>query len=103
MSKAFSVQSLFEKLKSFGSDRPGAHEEVSRLKQIENRSQTKVKTDEARRVQDAVADKQRVTVKESALRWSNNPDRGMKQEIRQHHQMGGVEKAFEIDPMLGLQ
>lgn len=101
MSK-FSVQGFFEKLKSFSSDRPSAHHEVSRLKQIENRSQTKVKTDEERRIQDALADKQRVTVKESALRWSNNPDRAIKQEIRQHHQMGGVEKSFEIDPMLGL-
>ena len=44
----------------------------------------------------------RQTVRENALRWSNNPDAHLTQEIRNIDQLAGVSKGFEIDPMANM-
>ena len=50
---------------------------------------------------DSIA-RQKQTVNEHNLRWSTNPDKGIRQDIRGAHQMGGVAKGFEIDPLGNL-
>jgi len=83
-----------------------SHEEQvprNRLKQIENRgnSLTQEVSDADAQLIDSVS-RQKQTVSENLLRWSNNPDKGIRQEIRQIHQLGGVAKGYSIDPLEGL-
>ena len=83
-----------------------SHEEQvprSRLKQIESRSNalTPDVSDADAQLIDSVS-RQKTTVSENLLRWSNNPDKGIRQEIRQIHQLGGVAKGYSIDPLEGL-
>jgi hypothetical protein len=68
---------------------------LSRLKQIESRSREVVESD----LIDPLS-MQRTTVREAAIRWSNNPGAFVKQQILAPHQMSGNKMSnFEIDPM----
>jgi len=83
-----------------------AHEDqvpAHRLKQLETRSAglTEGVTCEDEQLIDSIA-RQKTTVSENLLHWSCNPDKGMRQEIRQVHQLGGVAKGFSIDPLTDL-
>lgn len=71
---------------------------ISRLKQIESRSR-----DVAAAGDEDLLDPlslQRTTVREVAIRWSNNPNAFARQQILAPHQMSGNKNSnFEIDPM----
>ncbi len=69
---------------------------LARLKQMESRC----KETEANLI-DSVS-RQKTTVREAAVRWSNNPDSYVRQQILKPHQMLGNSSNFEIDPMANL-
>ena len=75
----------------------------NRVKQLENRGGglTEAVNESQMELIDSIAS-QKTTISENLLRWSNNPDKGMRQEIRGVHQMGGVAKGFAIDPLADL-
>jgi hypothetical protein len=85
-----------------------AHEDHlprARMRQIESRMPN-VQVLQATKGDDSCGDLtdaavlQRVTVVDNSLRWSSNPDKAIKQEIRKANDMSGVVKGFSIDPLL---
>jgi hypothetical protein len=107
MYKKQSVLTLWGQIKSaLAGEEISSHEDQvprNRLKQMENRSGslTEAASDCDMQLIDSIA-RQKQTVSENLLRWSTNPDKGLRQEIRGTHQMGGVAKGFAIDPLADL-
>ncbi|MBU6452247.1 MAG: hypothetical protein KGS72_10740 [Cyanobacteria bacterium REEB67] len=84
------------------------HLPQARLRQMESRSNAAILEAEAvprgavrpeAELIDSLAS-QRATVCDNQLRWSCNPDKGIKQEIRKGHQLSGVARGFSIDPLV---
>jgi hypothetical protein len=87
-------------------DEISSHEEQvprNRMKQLESRGAglTESVSDSEIQLIDSIS-RQKTTVSENLLRWSCNPDKGIRQEIRQAHQLRGVAKGFSIDPLEDL-
>ena len=77
---------------------------ASRLKQIETRcgGLTQKCAEQDLELIDNLAS-QKTTVGDNSLRWSCNPDKGIKQDIRKIHQLGGVSRGFSIDPLADIE
>jgi hypothetical protein len=107
MDRKQSVLAIWGQIKSaLAGDEISSHEDQvprNRMKQLESRGcglTEGVNSSEAELI-DSIAT-QKTTVSENLMRWSTNPDRGIRQEIRQAHQLGGVAKGFAIDPLADL-
>ncbi len=107
MDKKGSILALWGQLKSaLSGDEITSHEDHvprNRMKQLESRGSglTGAVTAEDEQFIDSVA-VQKTTISENLMRWSTNPDKAIRQEFRQPHQMGGVAKGYSIDPLEGL-
>ncbi|MBS1989614.1 MAG: hypothetical protein JSS86_15565 [Cyanobacteria bacterium SZAS LIN-2] len=108
MDKKPAILAFWGQLKScLAGEEITSHEQAvprNRLRQIEERSNALNPdvTDADAQLIDSVS-RQKQTVSENLLRWSTNPDKGIRQEIRQVHQLGGVARGFAIDPLDGLE
>jgi hypothetical protein len=87
------------------------HLPKARLRQMESRSNPAVSDSgvpaegaarPAAELIDALSS-QRATVCDNQLRWSCNPDKGIKQEIRKGNQLSGVARGFSIDPLVDME
>ena len=108
MDKKRSILAFWGQVKSaLAGDEISSHEDQvprNRMKQLEIRGAglTGAVSDCDEQLIDSIA-RQKTTVSENLVRWSSNPDKGMRQEIRQVHQLGGVAKGFAIDPLADLE
>jgi hypothetical protein len=107
MDKKGGILALWGQIKSALSvDEVTSHEDHmprNRMKQLEMRGcgLTEAVSSEEEQLIDSVA-LQKTTVSENLTRWSTNPDKAIRQEFRQAHEMGGVAKGFAIDPLADL-
>jgi hypothetical protein len=107
MDKKASILALWGQVKTvLSGEELSSHEDhmpKNRMKQLESRGSglTGAVSAEEDQLIDSLAS-QKTTVSENLQRWSCNPDRGIRQEIRQVHQLGGVTKGFAIDPLADL-
>jgi hypothetical protein len=108
MDKKGSILAFWGQVKSaLSGDEIRSHEDQMprhRMKQMENRGAglTGTLSNSDEQLIDSIA-AQKQTVSENLLRWSTNPDKGLRQEIRGAHQMGGVARGFAIDPLDGIE
>lgn len=114
LDKKGSVLSFWNQIKSvLAGEELTSHEELvprSRLKKMEMRTDTALEPGDLSSIPLPDGDlplvegfaAQKPVAVDNLLRWSCNPDKGLRQEIRKAHEMGGVAKGFAIDPLSDL-